>query len=144
MKLNQSLIAGDMEEEENDNISYTGRDIPTLTTHGSTMRTYTHQNFLKNTSHTLLRLDDQMFKRGHLNIDSFSILPLNTTTMSSAYSPTASVYNCPSRAISPWNASQEDHQLPPIPMSPPSICVITPFPSQTTSHSPPSAICYPK
>ena len=133
-----------MEEEENDNISYTGRDIPTLTTHGSTTRTYIHQNFLKSTSHIPLWLDDQMFKRGHLNIDNFSILPLNTTTMSSAYSPTASVYNYPSCAISPWNASQEDHQLPPISMSPPSIHVITPFPDQTTSHSPPPAVRYPE
>ena len=133
-----------MEEEENDNISYTGRDIPTPTTRGSTTRTYTHQNFLKNTSHIPLQLDDQMFKRGHSNIDSFSILPLNTMTMSSAYSPTASVYDYPSRTISPWNASQEDHQLPPILIPPPSIRVITPFPDHTTSHSPPPAIRYPK
>ena len=85
-----------------------------------------------------------MFKRGHSNVDSFSIPPLNTTTMSSTYSPTASVYNYPLCAIYPWNASQEDHQLPPILMSPPPVCVITPFPDQTTSHSPPSAICYPE
>ena len=123
-KLNRSLIAKDMKEEENDNISYTGRDIPTSTTHGSTTRTYTHQNFLKNTSHIPLWLDDQMFKRGHLNIDSFSTVPLNTTTMSSAYSPTASVYDYPSRTVSPWNASQEDHQLPPISMLPPHVHVI--------------------
>ena len=125
-----------MEEEENDNILYTGRDIPTPTTCGSTTRTYTHQKFLKNTSHIPLRLDDQMFKRRHLNINSFSILPLNTMTMSSAYSPTASIYDYPSCAISPLNASQKDHQLPPISMSPPPICVINPFPDQTTSHSP--------
>ena len=133
-----------MEEEENGNILYTGRDIPTPTTRGSTMRTYMHQNFLKNISHIPLWLDNQMFKRRCSNIDSFSILPLNTTTMSSAYSPTASVYNYPSHAISSWNASQEDHQLPPILMSPPPIRVITPFPDQTTSHSPPPAIRYPE
>ena len=133
-----------MEEEENDNISYTGRDIPTPTTHGSTTRTYTHWNFLKSTSHILLRLNDQVFKRGHSNINNFSIFPLNTMTMSSAYSPTASVYDYPSRAVSPWDASQEDHQLPPILMLPPSVHVITPFPDQTTSHSPPPAIRYPE
>ena len=133
-----------MEEEENDNILYTGRDIPTPTTHGSTTRTYTHQNFSKNTFHIPLQLDDQMFKRGHSDIDSFSTPSLNTTIMSSAYSSTASVYDYPSRAVSPWNASQEDHQLPPISMSPPPVCIITPFPDQTTSHSPPPAIYYPE
>ena len=143
-KLNQSSIVGDMEEEENNNISYTGRDIPTPTTYGSTMRTYMHQNFLKNTSHILLWLDNQMFKRGHSNIDSFPIPSFNTTTMSFAYSSTASVYDYPSHAISPWNAFQEDHQLPPILMSPPPICIITPFPDQTMSHSPPPAIHYPE
>ena len=144
MKLNRSSIVGDMEEEGNDNISYTGRDIPTPTTHGSTMRTYTHQNFSKNTSCIPLWLDDQMFKRGHSNIDSFPIPSFNTTTMSSAYSPTASVYDYPLHAISPWNASQEDHQLPPISMSPPPIHIITPFPDQTMSHSSPPAIRYPE
>ena len=29
-------------------------------------------------------------------------------------------------------------------MSPPPVCIITPFPDQTTSHSPPPAICYPE
>ena len=131
-----------MEEEENDNILYTGRDIPTPTTHGSTTRTYTHQNFSKNTSYIPLWLDNQMFKEGHSNVNNFPIPPLNITTMSSAYSPTASVYNYPSHTVSPWNASQEDHQLPPISMSPPLVRVITPFSDQTMSHSPPQTIHY--
>ena len=103
IKLNQSLIVGDMDKEGNDNILYTERDTPTSITHGSTTRTYTHQNFSKSTSLIPLWLDNQMFKR-HLNVDNFPILSLNTTTMSSTYSPTASVHNYPSRAISPWNA----------------------------------------
>ena len=143
-KLNQSLIVGDMGEKGNINILYIGRDTPTPTTHGSTTRTYMHLNFSKNISLIPLWLDDQMFKRRHLNINIFFIISLNTTTMSSTYSPTASVHDYPSSTISSWNASQKDHQLPPILILPPPACVMTPFLDQTMFHSPPPAIHYPK
>ena len=133
MKLNRSLIVGDMDEEGNVNISYTGRDTLTLTTHGSTTRTYTHWNFSKNTSLIPLQLDNQLFKRKNLNINSFPILTLNNTMMSFAYSSTASVHDYPSCTVSPWNASQEDHQLPLILMSPPPVRIMTPLPDQTMS-----------
>ena len=60
-----------------------------------------HQNFLKNTSLIPPWLDNQMFKRKCLNIEVFPIVSLSTTTMSSAYPLTASVYNYPSHAVSP-------------------------------------------
>ena len=143
MKLKQSSIAEDMDEEGNINISYIRRATLTPTTCGLIIRTYMHLNFSKNAHLILLQLDDQMFKRRHSNVNIFFILSLNTTTMSSAYSLMASVHDYPFRAVSIWNASQEDHQLPPILMLPPPIHAITLFPDQTTSHSPPSTIHYP-
>ena len=61
--------------------------------------------------------------------------------MSSAYCPSASIYNYPSQAVSPWTTSQEDHQLPDL-GTPPSR-PITPYPNQTTSSTPPRTLLYP-
>ena len=44
---------------------YIEKDIQTLMTYESTMRTYTPQNSLKNTLQTLPQLDDPMHKKTH-------------------------------------------------------------------------------
>ncbi len=92
--MNQSHQIEDSGEVGRNNISYTGRATHHLTIYGLTTRTYMRQKFYKNTSQTLPRLDEQMYKRPPCQTNNLHHTPpnnpLNQTIMSQASSQTSS------------------------------------------------------
>jgi hypothetical protein len=81
--------------------------------HGLITRTSTPPNFSKSITPPPLRLDDQMFKKNQEQPpkDSSTASHSSLLTMTDQ-SHTASIYDYPSKAVSPWNASDDNSQLP--------------------------------